>query len=422
MLRVVVVGAGVAGSVIARGLLRVPNVETTVVEQLPENGYVTAGNGLNIGPNALKVARDVLPAMATDLRRSSLAWSRWRASLATGSLLYDIPLREVADGPGIRIRWSQLYQILREPIRPITWFNRRCIGVELHGASKVRVTLERTTDSTRETIEGIDLLIVGEGRYSRIRELCCGSPAIRHLGVANFRVLIDDHGTSQIDDLEEWYNGPNRILAFRLPDGKVYASGNFPIEPGCEIDEGKKTVQALRQTYLASAREVDRRYAFLVEACCAQIDQLHWSRAQEIGTRFRDDSGRVLFVGDSAHAMAPTLGQGATQAVEDGCRFLSLFGEVSDGCFSTPALTFAYDQLRRERIEFVKNLSWDASEPLLAGSDPVVSNRKKSGLDYRAKLRRLYLQDASINGRRTRNVHSTSRNCNPNSRSNWHEK
>ena len=146
----------------------------------------------------------------------------------------------------------------------------------------------------------------------------------------------------------------------------------------------------IRRAAVANLRGLDDRALRDIGLLRSQIEALHWSRNQEIDTRFCDSTGHVLFVGDSAHAMAPTLGQGATQAIEDGCAFLSLFATYYDNGFNAPALTSAYDRLRRERIEFVKSFSWDASEPLLAGSDPVASNRRKLKPDYRSKLRRLY--------------------------------
>ncbi len=42
-------------------------------------------------------------------------------------------------------------------------------------------------------------------------------------------------------------------------------------------------------------------------------------------------------------------------------------------------------------MEFVRRFSWDASDPLLKGRDPVLSHRAKLGADYEAGLRRLYL-------------------------------
>jgi salicylate hydroxylase len=390
MLRVVIIGSGVAGGVIARGLRRLPGLEVTLIEQVAEHDHLMAGNGLNIGPNALLALSRVLPDMATELRAASLPWTRWQAGLISGAPLYEIPLADVAACSGIRIRWSELYRIARQPVADLTRYETRFTEVEIE-AGKPRITVERVADGRRETIRDIDLLIACDGRYSRVREQLCGAPSIQHLGVANFRLLIDDNGKTGIDDLEQWYCGPARLLFFRLKDGRVYLSGNNPLEPGAEITDEQKTVAYMRRAYLPASGPVEPRCALLMDETFAGADSLHWSRAQEIDTRFHDQSGRVLFVGDCAHAMAPTLGQGATQALEDGAAFVALFRTLSErGALDVAALTAAYDGLRRERIEFVKRFSWDASEPLLIGRDPVVTNRDRTTPAYHAKLRRMY--------------------------------
>jgi salicylate hydroxylase len=399
-LRIVIVGAGVAGGVIARGLRGLPGVSLTILEQVGPEDHVMAGNGLNIGPNALAALDRVLPALSGELRAASLSWTRWRAGLTSGAHLYEILLSDVAPCPGIRIRWSELYRIAREPVADLTRYRCRLVEVDFE-RDRPRITVESDAGD-RDVIADIDLLIACDGRYSQVREQLCGTPAIQHLGIANFRLLIDDHGKTGIDDLEQWYTGPARLLFFRLRDGRVYLSGNNPLEPGAEIREDQKTAEYLRRTYLPQTGPIEPRCAALMETVCAQAESLHWSRAQEIGTRFRDASGRVLFVGDSAHAMAPTLGQGATQAIEDGAAFLALFRAArAEALVDFPALTAAYERLRSDRIEFVKRLSWDSSEPLLIGRDPVVTNRDRSTPEYRAKLRRMYT-DLGFEGPRDR--------------------
>jgi salicylate hydroxylase len=392
-MRIGLIGAGVAGGVIARGLSRRAGVDVELVEQVAPDDHATAGNGLNVGPNALLALDHILPDMAADLRAASLPWARWHAALSDGTPLYEIDLAEVAETFGIRIRCSELYRIARQPVTGRTRYDRRCTDVEFDADGKANLIIEDTESGRTEDMRGLDLIIACDGRYSRLRELLCGAPAIRHLGVANFRLLIEDGGASGIGDLEQWYTGPNRLLAFRLADGRVYLSGNFPIDAGREIAGHEKTPAFLRRTYSPAGSHVEPHCGFLIEAACAPDAVLHWSRAQEIDVRFHDDRRRVLFVGDSAHAMAPTLGQGATQAIEDGCAFLALFDGLY-GCpeFSVPALLAAYDRLRRERVDFVRRCSWDASEPLLAGRDPLVTNRHKSGPLYRSLLRRMYCE------------------------------
>jgi 2-polyprenyl-6-methoxyphenol hydroxylase-like FAD-dependent oxidoreductase len=395
-MRIVIIGAGVAGGAIARGLRDLPETEVIVVEQVSHGDHANAGNGLNIGPNALAALDAVLPEMSAELRQVSLPWTRWRASLADGTPLFHIPLAEVASCAGIRIRWADLYASARQPVADITLYDRQFVAIEdSDPAGRLSINLATTTGGDRCEIGGIDMLIACDGRYSRVRELSRGKPSVRHLGVANFRLLIEDDGASGIDDMEEWFNGPSRFLAFRVPDGRIYLSGNFPLVPGQDVAAEQKTVDGLRRIYLPERGHVTSEYEALLEATCVQLDALHWSRAQEIPTDFRDRSGRILFVGDSAHAMAPTLGQGATQALEDSCALIALMRRTSaDGPIDVPRLTAAYDVERRQRIEFVKQFSWDASRVLLLDGDPIAEGHRKSGYDYRAQLRQLY----AVNG------------------------
>ncbi|HTY68113.1 MAG TPA: NAD(P)/FAD-dependent oxidoreductase [Alphaproteobacteria bacterium] len=389
-MRVVLIGAGVAGGVIARGLARMAGLDVELVEQVAPEDHAMAGNGLNVGPNALWALEHTLPEVAAELRAASLPWTRWHAALSDGTPLYEIRLADVAPCPGIRIRWSELYRVARQRVAPRTRYDRRCVGVDFAADGTASVALERTADGGREEIRGIDLLIAGDGRYSRLRETLCGAPSIRHLGVANFRLLIEDGGAIDIDDLEQWYTGPNRLLAFRLADRRIYLSGNFPIEAGRDIRDDEKTPEFLRRIYLPGSGPVEAKCRRLIDAACDPRAVLHWSRAQEIDVRFHDAQHRVLFVGDAAHAMAPTLGQGATQAIEDACALVDLFERMRGPGFGVPDFLDAYDRLRRERIEFVRRFSWDASESLLAGRDPIATNRPKAGTAYRQMLRRMY--------------------------------
>ena len=391
-MRILIVGAGVAGGVIERELCRHPDLDVTILEQVAATDHVTAGNGLNIGPNAIMALRMLAPDVAKELEAASLPWTRWKASLVDGTPLYEIPLNSVAANAGIRIRWADLYRITRQRISGGTVFNRRCLGVKYTASSKLEATVENRLDGTIGEIGDIDLVIASDGRYSVTRECLEAPPASRHIGISNFRLLIEDDGSSDIGDLEEWYSGSARLLAFRLVDGRIYLSGNIPIVPGGEIDEELKSANGIRRTYLpeqAACLDVCR---MLVEATCGRVADLHWSRAQEISTAFRDTVGHAMFVGDSAHAMIPTLGQGATQALEDACAFIGLFRERrTAGPLDIPRFTADYDRLRRSRIEFVKAFSWEASNALLIGGDPVRDNAHKKDPAYREKLHRLYV-------------------------------
>src|ERR1700733_11583551 len=114
--RIVVVGAGVAGSLVASGLAGRDDVEVICLEKVESAGQADAGTGLNIGPNAIKSLMSVMPERAETIVANSLPWRRWTIGCTDGRQLMDLPLEAVADNFGVRIRWSELYALLRQPI------------------------------------------------------------------------------------------------------------------------------------------------------------------------------------------------------------------------------------------------------------------------------------------------------------------
>ena len=74
-----------------------------------------------------------------------------------------------------------------------------------------------------------------------------------------------------------------------------------------------KTAGALRAAYTPKGAPPSGEVAYLIGAIERHHPQIHWARLQEGSVRFRVQESGVLLVGDSAHPMVPTLGQGATR-------------------------------------------------------------------------------------------------------------
>jgi salicylate hydroxylase len=390
-MKCVIAGAGVAGCIVARALARLPGVEVICLEQVGESDHSESGTGLNVGPNAIKALARFDPELHAAVVAASLPWSTWRVSLTDGTVLFDLPLSQVADNDGVRIRWSGLYDVLRRSAAGLIRFGTRITSVSRMPGDADRLTITYEGGDGGGRIDDIDLLVAGDGRYSLTRASLAGAPVMRQHGVVIYRLLVPDTSVGLIDDYEQWFNGPNRLLAFRVPDGGVYIAGTFPIPPGAEVPEEAKDAAFLRRLYTPADRAPSAQCAWLIDQVCANVADIHWARLQESPPLFHDADGHVLYLGDASHGMVPTLGQGATQAIEDACVAAALLREAcASGASAIPAALGRYAELRDPRVRFVMDFSREASDTLEAGSDPVAGTRKKTEAPFRAKLERLY--------------------------------
>ncbi|MBL2934464.1 FAD-dependent monooxygenase, partial [Klebsiella pneumoniae] len=86
----------------------------------------------------------------------SLPWANWRVSLADGSLLFDLPLARVADNAGIRIRWSELYRILREGAGPAIHYGCEITYIGPSQRDDTRTRVAWTQNGVAHELDGID--------------------------------------------------------------------------------------------------------------------------------------------------------------------------------------------------------------------------------------------------------------------------
>ncbi|MCE2946248.1 MAG: FAD-dependent oxidoreductase [bacterium] len=405
--RVVVCGAGVAGSVLAGALAGRSDVELSVIERAADAGQLDAGTALNVGPNGMQALATLSPALAASVRAAAFDWTRWQVSLSDGTPLLDFPLSDIAGCAGIRIRWASLYQVLREPIEPFIRYGTTITGVqgiaEATGdgiAGPLSIDIEGPQGARR--IDGVDLLVAAEGRYSPLREQLCGPLPVEHFGIAISRLLVRDTSGGLIDDYAQWFNGPHRLLAYRVPPDHVYIVSTFPLAPGEPIEPAMKMAEAIAARHRPAGRPMAPACTWLVDAMAAHVDAIHWARMQQGPVCYRGAGGRLLVIGDAADPLVPTLGQGATQALEDGVAAAEFVRAMLDGAagegggpkqctpLDVPALTARIEAARSARATFAQRLSWEASDTLLAGSDPVRDTLRKGEPAFRRSLQALF--------------------------------
>jgi salicylate hydroxylase len=390
-MRVVIVGGGVAGCVMARRLSRLEGLEVTCLERVSRDDHSEAGTGLNVGPNAVKAVKAIDPELADLITESSYLWHNWRISLTDGTVLFDLPLVNVADGPGWRIRWSELYRVLREAAGDSVFYGCEITEIGRDPADPRKTSIAWSEGGKTQRLGDIDLLIAGDGRYSAVRRAISGEPAVRQTGVAIFRLLVPDTSGGLIDDYEQWFNGPNRLLSFRVPPGHIYVAGTFPIPPDEQIADSAKTPDALRAAYTPRNAPPSDQARWLIDTVCDNVADTHWARMQEHELLYRAADCNVLYLGDAAHGMVPTLGQGATQALEDAANAAALITQrYTDGERDVAGWLAEIEAVRSGRMRFVMEFSLEATDTMLEGADPVEGSRHKNEESFQTRLKALY--------------------------------
>jgi len=285
----------------------------------------------------------------------------------------------------LRIRWAHLYRVLRSSSAQCTRYDRSLEALEQDAEGRL-VPVFRT--STGELIrEGsFDLLIGADGRYSRLRELIDGPPRSVYPGIGTWRLLVSD-ALCPIDDYGQYFCGNARLLSFRLPNDYVYIAGSFPLAGSGSVPDYLKTSSAQRRFFEPASGSASPQVKWMLNRMDRHIDDMNWARTQEIEPLHSALDGRILLLGDAAHAMYQTLGQGATQAIEDALAAAA----IVSGAPATPrAVCKAYEAKRCERIEFARRLTREATDTLMPGTDVVAGSLAKSREPFLSELRKLY--------------------------------
>jgi FAD-dependent urate hydroxylase len=340
-LRILVVGAGVGGISIARGLLR-DGHDVTVFERRPE---VTAGGGaVTIWSNGATV----LGQLGVDMDGAGQLLSTLRVVTSTGRPVSTLDLTAIAQRLGAPVRMVPRRVLLERlldgfPTERI-WCNARAVGVV---STQNGVRLEFEDGSWAEG----DLLIGADGLHSMVRDVV-GAPCAEPTGWCSWQGLVtlphvaDKHVAQMIigehGSLGLWPAGGSDVQWwFDLP-----WSPDF-VRPGRPID-------MIRSNFKGWSDAVDRVLATLTDEDLARSPFPHFRHPIP-----RSGQGVITLLGDAAHTMPPTLAQGTNQALLDTmvlCKALSDFrkGWKGSNCDLPSALRW-YENTRRRQVNAV---SW----------------------------------------------------------------
>jgi salicylate hydroxylase len=330
--RVVVVGAGLGGLAVAIAL-RKQGIDAQIYEKARELRPI--GAGLSLAPNGLKSLEAINPDIVRTLMEMGRRTHSVNLRKSTGELIAKVSpnFMDKYKWPMLNIRWSCLQNSLAGFLAPDSiHLSNRLVGFE-QKSDRVEVYFDNGGAATA------DLLIGADGINSKVREILMNDGPPRYAGRLSWRGVIKYQNDLLL---------PNEVTFIAGSDGKNFALFDVGHEyifwsAGALSSDG-----AMSDNDLAAKHQVLEIFAgwappvrAILEATPPEeiverpiedrIPLTHWSR------------GGVTLLGDAAHAMVPSLGQGANTAFEDAW-------ELSGSLAVQPSIEAALAHYENKRI------------------------------------------------------------------------
>ena len=308
--------------------MRARGFEPELVERAP--AWRTVGLGITLQPNAMRLLREL--GVATQIERAGAVVRRFRYLTHEGNSLANIDLVELwgDDERGITLERGALQNAL--------------LGGCAHPAGVAATSLRHS--GARVLVEfsdggrgDYDLVVGADGIGSMVRAIAfgdfvpryCGQTALRALGQSKVAARAKPNPGSATDASSE-----------RTPRRWTTGAGYLAEPLDHRSVEGRLTT--LRERYRAFGRPVQSFFSAL-----ERDDQIHCGTVEALELpEWR--MGRVLLIGDVAHASSPMMGQGGCMAIEDAAVLAALL----DSSPTIDDALDAYTPRRRPRVDWVQ--------------------------------------------------------------------
>ena len=342
---VLIAGGGI-GEITALLALRQRGIAAELFEQAAAFGQV--GAGLQVSGNATRVLRtlglgDALARVAYYPEgRDYRAWDN-------GDRLYYTPLGKRAEAhfgaPYYTAHRADLLDVLLGGLGTESFHLGSRIERFDQDDDSVTITLADGSTATG------DILIGADGIHSTVRGQMFGKKLPRYTGNVAWRGLVPAERVAHLDvaEVAGVWMGPNRsIVQYYIAAGKTFNWIGI-----------SRSEQPARESWLADGRIEDALAEYsgwhgtirtIIAATPRVLRQALYDREPLPDWRI----GRVVLLGDAAHAMMPFYAQGAAQSIED--------AYVLAGCLAaTPDAPVAalerYVKLRQPRTAWMQGLS-----------------------------------------------------------------
>lgn len=370
--RVAIIGGGIAGLALATQLVKHSHLDVQLYEAAAQ--FSEIGAGISFGANAVNAIQhlnlseeyhaiaDKVAAPYTDV------WFQWRNGY-TDEFLSASLAENVGQSSVHRADFLDAI-IARMPLE------------NAHFSKKIQSISENDQEIILTFQDGssasCDYLIGADGIHSNVRQYVLSSQQAlpvypKFSGTWAYRGIIKYQDYKNA--IQNLQNDPEIADVPQMFLGKDKHILTFPIRQGEEINivafksnrDDTQLAENTAWTQPVSKAQMLSDFSDWSDSCIALLDLIDnptiWAlhEIDELNS-YQSQSGRVILIGDAAHAMLPHQGAGAGQGLEDAAVLAELFKNAQINREALPKISEIYQDLRLERACKVQRTSRESGE------------------------------------------------------------
>jgi 2-polyprenyl-6-methoxyphenol hydroxylase-like FAD-dependent oxidoreductase len=338
--RILIVGGGIAGLTLATALHQ-HGFKPQLIERSP--AWHTVGAGIAVQPNGMRILRAL--GMGPAIERAGAVIHHWDFCDQQGEVLSETDLQALWGdvGPFIGIERAKLHQVLLAAAAAVP--SRLGLSVTSLTNHEECVSVGFSDGSAGK----YDLVVGADGIASTVRTLTLSAAPPVDAGQMAWRSLapIRPRGLSKL----QFLLGDGCFFGLcPVGNGYTYGFGNVSEPRSHDVVQGR--LERLRERFAGFGGLVQDYLAALEADEQVHCSAIEWVEQDQWYT------GRVLLIGDAAHASSPMMGQGGCLAMEDAY----VLAEVLRSAVSVESALDIYVGRRKVRVNWVQQASRAVAE------------------------------------------------------------
>ncbi|RDW68888.1 uncharacterized protein DSM5745_08648 [Aspergillus mulundensis] len=395
--RIIIVGGGIAGLAAAIAL-RQDNREIIILEQSPISQEI--GATISLQPNASKIVEGQWGLAATLKERGAMVDEAFEVYNLDGEMQMRIPLvtKDKYGAERMMYHRADLHEALKH----------RATSPTFPGQAAVLRTSSRVASCDCETgtvelasgeVLSADLIIGADGIKSAVRGCVLGGEVnARPTGLSAYRMMIPADELQQQSEFAKVINPrkgcttmvigqDRRLIMGPARNGTIYSI--VALVPDESMNEDSRITswttkgdhEKMMKTF-ADFPDWAQKPLQLAKGSALGLWQLR--DLDPLPTWYR---GRAILIGDAAHAMLPTQGQGASQAIEDAEALGAFFHEFErttpvNSLGAVAQVNDAVFRCRYDRATTIQLYSRQAAKPATEPGNRKVNMNPAEFMDY----------------------------------------